>query len=348
MGLADAHLRLAEARKSLEQGIDPGARVVEARKAERIAETVGELVDHYLEGWARQKKRSAAEDERILRKDVIPVWKDRKAKDITRKDVRALLRGIVERGAPVAANRTLAVTRKMFNWAIGEDIIPGDNPCKAVKTPGEETRRDRVLKPDEIAALWRGLGNPEIPISLPIRLALKLQLVTAQRKGEVINAEWTEFDFTEGIWTIPASKSKNELTHRVPLSPLALAVLHQIRNHSRNSPWLFSSSRRHGQPITGPAVDHAMRGNRDALGTGDATPHDLRRTAASHMTSIGVSRLVVSKILNHAEPGVTAVYDRHSYDREKRAALDAWGRRVEKLIGIRPEHADVVELAAAQ
>jgi integrase len=332
MGLADAHLRLAEARKSLQQGTDPGAHVVEARKAERIAETVGELAELYLEGWARRKKRSAAEDERILRKDVIPVWKDRKAKDITRKDVRALLRGIVERGAPIAANRTLAVTRKMFNWAIGEDIIPGDNPCKAVKAPGEETQRDRVLKQDEIATLWRGLGNPEIPISLPIRLALKFQLVTAQRKGEVINAEWAEFDLTEIVWTIPASKSKNALAHRVPLSPLALAVLDEIRVMSRNSTWLFSSPRLNGRPITGAAVDHAMRGNRDALGTGDATPHDLRRTAASHMTSTGISRLVVSKILNHAETGVTSVYDRHSYDREKRAALDAWARRVEEII----------------
>ena len=88
-----------------------------------------------------------------------------------------------------------------------------------------------------------------------------------------------------------------------------------------------------------------MRDNRDMLGTGDATPHDLRRTAASHMTSIGISRLVVSKILNHAEPGVTAVYDRHSYDREKRAALAAWGARLEEIIGP-AERADVMRMRA--
>jgi integrase len=89
-----------------------------------------------------------------------------------------------------------------------------------------------------------------------------------------------------------------------------------------------------------------MRDNRGALGTGDATPHDLRRTAASHMTSIGVSRLVVSKILNHAEPGITAVYDRHSYDREKRAALDAWGIRLEEIIGGRSGRPTVVRMRA--
>jgi integrase len=90
-----------------------------------------------------------------------------------------------------------------------------------------------------------------------------------------------------------------------------------------------------------------MRGNREALGTGNATPHDLRRTAASQMTSMGISRLVVSKILNHAEPGITAVYDRHSYDREKRVALDTWGKRLEQIVSGTRSADNIVELARA-
>jgi integrase len=348
IGLADAHIKLADARKLLERGIDPGDREVQTRRAERAAETLTELAEAYLDKWARPRKRSASEDERILRKDVIPAWGRRKAKDIARRDVIALLDGIVDRGSPVAANRTLAVVRRMFGWALSRDMIPA-NPCSAVKAPGKETRRDRVLNADEIAALWRSLDNPAIPISQPIRLALKLQLATAQRKGEVIDAEWSELDLDEGIWTIPGERAKNGLPHRVPLSPLALAVLDEIRTmvvDSRQSKWLFRSPRREG-PITGPAVDHAMRDNREALGTGDATPHDLRRTAASHMTSIGISRLVVSKILNHAEPGITAVYDRHSYDREKRTALNAWGERLEEIIGKGREPSKIVSLRAS-
>jgi integrase len=140
----------------------------------------------------------------------------------------------------------------------------------------------------------------------------------------------------------------------VPLSPLALAVLDEIEAVTGMRPdpgsdglprWLFVSPRV-AKPITGPAVDHAMRNNRGSLGTGEATPHDLRRTAASHITSIGISRLVVSKILNHAEPGVTAVYDRHSYDFEKRAALDAWGKRLEEIIGTGPDCSKVAPLRA--
>jgi integrase len=348
IGLADARIKLSEARKLLERGIDPGDREVQQRRAERVAETVTELVESYLEKWARPRKRSAAEDERILNKDVVPAWGRRKAKDIARGDVIALLDRIIDRGSPIAANRTLAVVRRMFGWALSRDIVPA-NPCAALKAPGKETRRDRMLSADEIAALWRSLDKPEIPISKPIRLALKLQLVTAQRKGEVIGAEWSEFDIDEQVWTIPAENAKNGMQHRVPLSPLALAVLGDIASIRRatkdTTSWLFPSPRA-GKPITGPAVDHAMRKNRDALGTGDATPHDLRRTAASHMTSIGISRLVVSKLLNHAEPGVTAVYDRHSYDIEKRAALIAWSARLEEILGTRRSPEKVVALRA--
>jgi integrase len=331
---------------------------VQQRRADRVAETVAELIEAYLEKWARPRKRSAAEDERILKKDVIPAWGRCKAEDIVRRDVIALLDKIVDRGSPIAANPTLAVIRRMFGWALSRDTIPA-SPCVAVKAPAKESRRDRVLNANEIAALWRALDAPlrqkrqerqegdsdaGIAMSKPIRLALKLQLVTAQRKDEVINAEWRDFDLVEGVRTIRGEKAKNGLPHRVPLAPLALALLDEIGGDRTG--WLFQSPRSHG-PIGDQSVDHAMRRDLATIGIGDATPHDLRRTAASHMTSIGISRRVVSKILNHAEPGVTAVYDRHSYDFEKRAALIAWSERLLEIIGVRPVQLRVVPLRRA-
>jgi integrase len=346
MGLADARIKLAEARKLLAKGTDPGESGVRQRKAERIAETVEELVEGYLEKWARPRKRSAAEDERQLRKDAIPAWGRRKAKDITRRDVIALLDTIVDRGSPIAANRMLACLRRMFGWALSRDFVP-INPCAGVPAPGKENRRDLVLSAGQIATFWHSLDHPALPVSALIRLALKLQITTGQPKGEVIGAEWGEFDLSEGVWTIPAEKAKNGLPHRVPLSPLALTVLGKIEaTAGKHQTWLFPSPRTESA-IGVTAADHAVRKNRGLLGIGDATPHDLRRTAASHMTSIGVSRLVVSRILNHAEPGVTAVYDRHSYDAEKRAALAAWGARLEEIVGIRQERRNVVDFAAA-
>ena len=236
--------------------------------------------------------------------------------------------------------------RRMFGWALSRDIVPA-SPCVAVKAPAKERRRDRVLSADEIAALWRAFDNPELAMSLAIRLALKLQLVTAQRKGEVVSAEWSEMDRqSERVWTIPAEKAKNGLAHRVALSSLALELLEDLKALSGKSRWLFPSP--HGdRPITGRAVNHAMTKALDHLGVANITPHDLRRTAASHMTGMGISRLVVSRILNHAETGVTAVYDRHSYDPEKRQALDAWARRVEDIVAGKSMGANVLEFARA-
>ena len=92
---------------------------------------------------------------------------------------------------------------------------------------------------------------------------------------------------------------------------------------------MFPSTRK-----TGPHVHHAQKAFERLVARSGVKfrGHDLRRTAASLMVGGGVPRLVVSKILNHVETGVTAVYDRHSYDPEKRAALDYWGNRLEQIV----------------
>jgi integrase len=328
VGLADVHVRLASAKKQLSGGVDPGASMAVTRQEERDAESVSELAELYLEKWARPRKRSASEDERILRRDVLPLWGDRKARSIVRRDVIALLDGIVRRGSPIAANRTLAVTRKMFNFAIGRDILSA-NPCLMIATPTKEVPRDRMLNSLELQTFWRNLPNTDM--SKSIQLLLKFMLVTAQRKGEIIRAEWVEFDFETAIWTIPASKAKNGLAHRVPLSSLAIELLSEVRGLTPSDCWVFLSPRTM-RPFHDTAVDHALKGNRAILKTPDLTPHDLRRTAASHISRLGINRLVVAKILNHAEVGITATYDRHGYDREKREALEAWATEIAAIV----------------
>jgi integrase len=308
-------------------------KAVEARKAERDASTIEGLAELYIELHAKKRKRSWAEDQRILGKDILPAWRNRKAKDITRRDVVALLDKIAKRGAGVQANRTLAVIRKMFNFAMGRSLLDA-SPCVAILAPAKENQRDRNLSQDEIRVFWEGLAQARMDEK--IKLTLKLMLATAQRKGEIVNAAWTEFDLKSGWWTIPAERAKNGRAHRVPLAPIVLDLLKRAKELSGDSPFVFPSPRG-GKAITGPAVDHALRVNRDCFKANgspvaDFTPHDLRRTAASMMTSIKIPRLVVSKILNHVETGITAVYDRHSYDDEKRQALEAWARKLENIL----------------
>jgi integrase len=163
-----------------------------------------------------------------------------------------------------------------------------------------------------------------------IAALFRLRLLTAQRGGEVQGAAWSEIDLVGRWWTIPPERSKNGLAHRVPLSAPAVRILKSLKAEAKKDAiWVFPSTRK-----TGPHILHAQKAiERVVERSGvEFRGHDLRRTAASLMVGSGVPRLVVSKILNHVESGVTAVYDRHSYDAEKRSALDFWGRHVEALV----------------
>lgn len=329
MSVAKAHAAFGKALADLEKGIDPGAALVNLNREDRLSPTVAGLTAEYLEKWAKPRKRSWKEDERMLIKDVIPLLGKQKAKNVSRRDIVVLLDKVLERGSPIAANRTLAVVRRMFNFAVERDII-STTPCYGIKAPTKENRRDRVLSEKEIRLFWQGLDSAKM--SELTRLALKLQLVTAQRKGEIVSSEWEEFDLKNGWWTISAHKTKNGNAHRLPLSKLALKILQQIKKESNNSKWLFPSPN-NGVHITPESIDHAIRRSDDAFKKiKHFTPHDLRRTTASLMTALGVSRLVVSKLLNHVENSVTAIYDRHSYDKEKKQAMEKWGIKLKEMI----------------
>jgi integrase len=333
IGLADAGIMLAQAKHKLASGRDPGTEIVDSRKAERQAETVDELFREYLEKYAKPRKRSAHEDERCIEKDVLPYWGSRKAKSITRREGILLLDRIVDRDAPIMANRTLAVVRRVFAFGVDRDILDA-NPFLGIKPPAKETRRDRVLNDDEIRAFWNGLQSAHMPESA--RLAIKLLLTTIQRRGEVVEATWSEFDIPKRIWTISASRTKNGIVHTVPLSEAALELLAAIKKDGDDAKWLFPSPRLKDKPIGRGLINHCLAANREVIGVRNLRPHDLRRTGASQMTAMGIPRLVVGKILNHADREVTGVYDRHQYDQEKRHALDVWGARLKTIVSGEP------------
>src|SRR5262249_39571888 len=161
--------------------------------------------------------------------------------------------------------------------AIGRDLLE-HSPCIQVAAPGKEHQRERVLSEDEIRVVWEAFSK----LSPTMEAYFKLRLLTAQRGGEVQTMQWGDIDMDSGWWTIPATITKNGLSHRVPLSAPALDILHKLQTMTEPGPWVFPSTRRAGQPI------HNIRKPATRLKalTGiDFVPHDLRRTAASYMTS---------------------------------------------------------------
>ena len=319
--LADARQRAQEVLLAASRGQDPGAEKQELLSAATFAAMAAE----YLEKHAKRKKRSWREDARVIDRELIPEWGRRKVHDIRRSDVLSLLDAIVDRGSPIQANRTLALVRKIFNWGIGRGIVE-HNPCLQIERPSSEHQRQRVLSEDDIRALWRAFDS----LGSIMGSMFKLRLLTAQRGGEVQSMRWQDIDIDNASWTIPPEQSKNGLAHFVPLSESAVGLLRDLRELGGEGDWVFPSRARPQQHIDN--VQKAASRVRADSGVTDFVLHDLRRTAATYMTGIGTSRLVVAKILNHVEQGVTQVYDRHSYDLEKRQALDAWATKLDQLL----------------
>lgn len=331
ISLAMANRKHADALIELDKKNDPGAMQVEQNQAERAAETVRELVSLYIDKYAKKNKKSWKKDETILNTYVVSRWKNRKAKDITRRDIIALLDDITDSGAPIQANRTLAAVRKMFNWAISKDILDA-TPCTLISQPNPETPRDRNFDTGEIKAFWENLDNEEIEASDTVKLALKLILVTAQRPGEVCGMALDEI---EGQWwTIPANRVKNGLTHRVWLSDMALEVVEAAKAINGGSDFVFPSPVG-DKPILPASLPRVIKRNADIFKVDPFTPHDLRRTASTrmHAPPLKYPGYLVDRVLNHKEQGVTARhYNQYGYDDEKQQILDAWGRQLVSIL----------------
>jgi len=347
-------------------GKDPAAE----KNAERKAGTFSELADLYLEKYAKGEsyskweqdgsegtapepnKRSWPSDKEMIDHDLKPAWGFRKSNAIIRADVNRIINIIVERGAPIQANRVLGLTRKIYSWGISTDRVAMQvNPCHEIKKPTKERIRDRVLDAAEIKTFWPMSGD-NVKITEPLRIALRLTLATAQRPGEVIGLPWAELDedwqtALEPFWTIPGTRTKNKVAHRVPLSPMAVDLIKQAKKLSKGSDFAFPSPRG-GKPVRVTSHTHALTRS-GHFGVSRFSPHDLRRTAATHMTGphCKVSRFILERVLNHTDQTVTGRhYDLYEYDDEKRHALNAWASRLAQVIEGKDQDSKVVPFHA--
>lgn len=220
--LAYARKLYTAAKKKFDDGIDPLAEKEQTKEERRLAPTVADLTEEYIEKHAMREKKSWAEDKRALDVEVIPTWGKIKAKDIRKRDVVLLLEGVIKRGSPVMANRLRALLSKMFNFGVDRDIIEM-NPCAGIKPLASEKPRERALTEDEIRTLWVALDDDALVMSQGIKRALRLILVTGQRPGEVAGLHSREIDGQ--WWTIPSERSKNGKSHRVFLTDTALDLI---------------------------------------------------------------------------------------------------------------------------
>jgi hypothetical protein len=160
---AVASLKLKEARvqagRIMSEARDGKDALAERETAKaKAADTLGKLIDLYLERRAkpRQRQRTYTELERYLRKRWAPLH-DRPLESITRRDIAARLEEIRVDHGPISANRARTYLGSAFTWAMRQGLTES-NPVIGTEPPAAETERDRVLSPEELAIVWQAAG----------------------------------------------------------------------------------------------------------------------------------------------------------------------------------------------
>jgi integrase len=327
----EARERAREVLRDVARGLDPAAEAV----AKPAALTLAELGATFIERHAKPRNRTWRGTARLLERHVYPAWGERPATDIAKRDVRALLDQVAAKH-PVGVNRVLAAIRKLFNWAVEQDLLP-TAPTAGVKAPAKETARERVLTDAELAAVWRAADA----LGPAARAFVRLLILTGQRRDEVAGLRWADVDLDAAggaVWTLPREATKADRTHEVPLSAAAVAILAGL---PREGEYVLSTTGGR-RPISGYSK---VKARLDELaGVTGWRFHDLRRTAGTGLARLGVAVATISRVLNHTEGGVTKIYNRYGYLDEKRAALNRWAAHVEWLVAPAPDN--VVALRA--
>jgi integrase len=336
--LKAARLAADRLRSGVSSGLNPSAQKRKERR-ERTSKSFGSLAERYLEGHAKQRKRSWQEDERMLNSTILPAWADRRIDAITRLDVIELLDGIVQRGCRIEANRTQSLISMLFSYALDEGVISAHPVVRLRKRGGEERPRQRTLSDSEIAELWSGIVEP--PVTRGVGLALRLALLTGMRAGEVAGIHRSELvaldDDGSAHVLLPESRVKTKNVHLVPLTGLGLLVAREAASLSTTQ-FLFPG-RWKEQPIRAASLHAAMRlfchdrGGTWLENKPTPTPHDFRRVVRSAMAKLGVPAEHAREVLNHGKVGVDdRVYNVHRYEGEKRVALQLWSDLVAGVI----------------
>jgi len=345
LSLKDARSAGEQLRKQVAKGLDP----IETKKSEKeVVLTLKDLGERFLEKHCKENKKSWKEDERILG-TYISTSKLSKLhpKDITRKNIKKLTDDIAKNNGKVMANRVFAFLNTMFKYAINEEELIEHSPCFGMPKPGgKEKKKTRYLKDEEIVIFWKGLDDSLI--TPPVINALKIILLTGQRPSEVcginsneINGHW---------WTIPGKRTKNGEDHTVYLTDFALKLIgtqkgskfisptskkiitrfHLSQAISRKLESLPNEEHKAKHIPTDPTSrTYPRKWNLEKF-----TPHDLRRTCATHLVGLGFDQLLVGNILNHTDQSVTSIYNQYTYDKEKQVAMENWEQKILQLTDI--------------
>ncbi|UVC29308.1 site-specific integrase [Pantoea sp. SOD02] len=303
---------------------------------DKNAMRVSQLAAEYYERQILPRWKHPDILRRRIEKDINPCIGKMRVEDVKPRHIDAMLKGIVDRGAPTIATDVLRWTRRIFDYGIKRHALE-INPCSAFEVSdagGKEEARTRWLSRDELVQLFKAMHKAK-GFSRQNELTFKLLLALCVRKMELCAARWEEFDLEEKIWHLPAERTKNGDAIDIPLPEQAVEWLKELHTHSLNSKWVLPARKMqhrmipHIQESTLPVALAKVRA--EMPGVPNFTIHDFRRTARSHLAALGVDPVVAERCLNHRIKGVEGIYNRHQYFEERKAALKLWANQLDAL-----------------
>jgi integrase len=327
-----------EKAKALRREVDNGYDPLGERIAEREALTINDLVARWRTDHApRKRERSRNEDESLIRQWIASELGPRKVADVRRSDIDRLHRKITAAGTPIRANRVVTVLSKLFTLAMRWEMR-ADNPASGIERNHEELRH-RYLSGEELRRLTAALA---VHPNQQAANAVRLLLLTGARRGEVLRANWDQFDLEAGVWVKPSSHTKQKREHRVPLSGPARQLLAEMLAASdqraaekkrERSRYVFPARIGDGSMVE---IKGAWAALCLAAGLQGVRLHDLRHTYASVLASAGLSLPIIGALLGHTQAGTTQRYA-HLLDDPLRAATERVGAIVTgKVTASRP------------
>ena len=241
---------------------------------------------------------------------------------ITRKDIASRLNRISLDSSSIVAGAARATLSAFYVWAMQAGIVEA-NPVVGTAKPKESPSRDRVLADAELSRIWQACGDDDYG------RCMRLLILSGARRQEIGGMCWSEFNFEQSTWTLPASRSKNKRAHTLPLLPAMRAIIEAV-------PRMASRDQLFGQRANGLTAWSRGKPELDRRsGVKNWTTHDIRRSVATRMADIGIAPHIIEQILNHQsghKAGPAGIYNRSNYEREVRSALALWEDHVRSIV----------------
>jgi integrase len=343
LSLAEARTEARKADTELRSGRDPAAPKLPAPGEKTVEDVARDFLERHA--MANTRPKSYREVGRILGftvyaddsltlsgNGIVRAWQGRALESITGADVIDLTDSIAVK-APVSANRALSVIKTLFGWAVSRKLLTA-SPAAGIRPPSREKPRQRVLRPEELRAVWKGAAALE-GMEWAEGAAYRLLILTGQRKSQVSSARFEHFDLETGLWTIPAEGEGNKtgFTHVLPITREIEAI---VRACPHRHGFLFSTDYGATPILMGDVLKRKL----DKIIAADGvklerwTNHDLRRTMRSGISALAVPEgdLTRELVIGHVRPGVSGIYDTHKYLPEKKICLELWAGRVRAIV----------------